>query len=253
MGKKFKISNDGTIYSVNEDGSITKIAHINEDGIIAGLGCKSHIKKQNVGSYWIAIVIFAVIAIVITVLFFDKKSMVSDLLYDNNRYSQQVSQLESENQRFQSDITSLRESKQKAENALSALKSKVGSSYPLIITDIEIGNFYKDGSMETDFGNTIYSSNTMFLKPRIKYYGVDFGNKTLKIKWFKPDGLLSIGNSSPSGFSQSEAHYIYSGSDNTLTMEGWGNENKGFWCSGTYRIDVWYNNTCLKSKTFTIY
>ena len=40
---------------------------------------------------------------------------------------------------------------------------------------------------------------------------------------------------------------------NTYSLNGWGNRNKGHWTSGTYRIEVWYENTCLKSKTFTIY
>lgn len=68
-----------------------------------------------------------------------------------------------------------------------------------------------------------------------------------------PNGTLKTGTSSPYGFSQSEDCFIYSGSDNTYSLNGWGNRNKGHWTSGTYRIEVWYENTCLKSKTFTIY
>ena len=93
----------------------------------------------------------------------------------------------------------------------------------------------------------------MYLQPRIKYYGISSGTKTLKVKWFNPEGSLRTGTSSPYGFSQSDSHYIYSGADNTLTMNGWGNETKGHWKAGTYRIEIWYGNTCLKSKSFTIY
>lgn len=159
-----------------------------------------------------------------------------------------------------SEITTLKSEKQKladakqsVEVALSNLKGKIGMTYPLIISDIEIANVTYDGDIETNYGNTIYSSNTMYLKPRIKYYGISSGYKNLKVKWYNPNGTLKTGTSSPYGFSQSEDCFIYLGSDNTYSLNGWGNRNKGHWTSGTYRIEVWYENTCLKSKTFTIY
>lgn len=159
-----------------------------------------------------------------------------------------------------SEFTTLKSEKQELADAklsvvetLSNLKGKIGMTYPLIISDIEIANVTYDGDIETNYGNTIYSSNTMYLKPRIKYYGIFSGYKNLKVKWYNPNGTLKTGTSSPYGFSQSEDCFIYSGSDNTCSLNGWGNRNKGHWTSGTYRIEVWYENTCLKSKTFTIY
>ena len=92
----------------------------------------------------------------------------------------------------------------------------------------------------------------MFLKPKISYIGLISGTKELKVKWYTHSGYLSRGDSSPYEFSQSNDEYISKG-NNTLTLSGWGNEHKGHWRSGTYRIEIWYENTCLKSKTFTIY
>lgn len=66
----------------------------------------------------------------------------------------------------------------------------------------------------------------MYLKPRIKYYGISSGYKNLKVKWYNPNGTLKTGTSSPYGFSQSEDCFIYSGSDNTYSLNGWGNRNK---------------------------
>jgi hypothetical protein len=105
----------------------------------------------------------------------------------------------------------------------------------------------------TNFGNTIYSSGTMYLQPRIEYTGLTSGTKTLKVKWYNPDGTIRSGTTSPSGFSQSESMYVSRGDNNTYTLNGWGNSAKGNWRSGTYRIEIWYDNTCLKAKTFTIY
>lgn len=135
----------------------------------------------------------------------------------------------------------------------SDLKNKVSNTYPLIITDIEIANVTYDGDIITNYGNSIYESTTMYLQPRIKYTGLCSGTKTIKVKWYNPDGTIHRGTSSPPGFSQSQSMYVYSGDNNTYTLSGWGNSSKGHWRSGTYRIEIWYENTCLKSKTFTIY
>lgn len=129
----------------------------------------------------------------------------------------------------------------------------IKNTFPINITNIEIGNTYHDGSIETKYGSTLYSSNTMYLKPRITYTGINTGSSIkLKIKWYTPNGTLSTGEKSPSGFSQEASLYVYSGS-NTKTLSGWGNKTKGYWSSGTYRIEVWYNDVCIKSKTFRIY
>lgn len=129
----------------------------------------------------------------------------------------------------------------------------IKNTFPINITNIEIGNTYYDGSIETNYGSTIYSSYTMFLKPRITYTGINTGRSiNLKIRWYRPNGTMSSGDSSPSGFSQQESLYVYSGS-NTETLQGWGNKTKGHWGKGTYRIEIWYGNVCLKAKTFTIY
>ena len=93
----------------------------------------------------------------------------------------------------------------------------------------------------------------MYLRPRIKYTGINSGRTiTLKVKWYTPDGRLSTGNSSSNGFSQSESLYVYSGS-NTTTLNGWGNDTKGNWGKGTYRIEIWYEDVCLRAENFTIY
>ena len=90
----------------------------------------------------------------------------------------------------------------------------------------------------------------MYLKPRISYTGLTSGTKTLKVKLYKPDGSLSEG--SYSSYSYSDDVYVYDG-NYSFTLSGWGNSSRGNWSKGTYRIEIWYENTCLKAKTFTIY
>ena len=142
--------------------------------------------------------------------------------------------------------------KDEAEEAKSKINS-IGDTYPMIIKDIKIANTYSNGNIETDYGNTIYSSRTMYLKPKIYYDGIVGGSKTLKVKLYEPNGSLSRGTNSPSGYSYSSSVYLYSDNNNTVILDGWGTDSYWSWSSGTYRIEIWYENTCLKTKTFTIY
>lgn len=155
---------------------------------------------------------------------------------------------EREINRLGSLLTLCKDSLNETKSELASLKN----DFPIRILSIDIANAYSGGKIETDYGYSIYSKNTMYLTPRISYVGVDNGkNVNLKVRWYTPDGSLSVGNSSPNGFSQQQSLYIHSGY-NTITFSGWGNAQKGHWGKGKYRIEIWYNDICLKSKTFII-
>lgn len=248
MPKTYQISNN-VIFSVNDDGSISKFAIISDEGEIRKIGdskATASTTKRRVWGYWVVIVALIAGCVALFSLYNDAEG--------NYRWQQsQTQSAESKLSEANFKISELESEKSSAEEALSMLKQKVGSSYPLIINSIEIANTDYNGNIQTDYGNTIYSSNTMYLMPRISYYGVESGNKTLKVKWYNPNGTIRTGSSSPAGFSQSESCYISSGADNSITLRGWGSTTRGNWVSGNYRIEIWYGNTCLKSKSFTIY
>lgn len=166
------------------------------------------------------------------------------LLLQDNEINRLINDLSTTNSRLSS-----------AQKALSDYKDRVGKHVPFIVTDIEMANNYYDGTHETDFGGTIYSKNTMYLAPRIKYIGLVAGYRNILVKLYRPDGSLSTGTSSsnvPKGYSYSLSSYIYEG-ENTCELSSWGNKNKGHWAKGIYKIEVWYNDMCLKAKSFTIY
>lgn len=174
---------------------------------------------------------------------------ISDNLVKISELRDSISYIEEQNESLEQSKRSLERKNDKLEVQLDAVKYYM----PILIKDIEMGNVYKDGTIETSFGSTIYSSNTMYLKPRIKYEGLNTGEDiTLYVKLFRPNGGMSTGDKSPSGYSYSYNIYVYSG-ENLEELSGWGNENKGNWSSGTYRIEIWYNNVCLRSERFTVY
>lgn len=225
MSRSYQISNN-VIFSVNEDGSISKFAIISENGEITKLGESKPIqRKRRTWGFWVAIIALIAMCIALFCLYNDAES---------NYYSQcgETSYVRRE---------------------LSTLRTEVGKTFPLIIKSIEIANTDYGGDIETDYGETIYSRNTMYLSPRIKYYGVVSGGKTLKVKLYKPNGRLSTGDSSPAGYSFSRDVNIQTGANHSIELSGWGNKDRGHWGRGKYRIEIWYENSCLKSETFTIY
>ena len=123
---------------------------------------------------------------------------------------------------------------------------------PIIITDIKIGNVDNGGNIETEFGEKIHAHNTMFLAPQIHYIGLESGKNNIKVKWFIPNGSMRRLSDAPAGYSSSEDYYFYRGF-NTIEFDGLGNKTKGYWDAGIHRIEIWYNDICLKSKTFEIY
>ena len=123
-----------------------------------------------------------------------------------------------------------------------------------MITDIKIANVYNDGTIETGYGSSIYSSNSMYLRPKITYTGVRDGESiTLYARLYGSSGTLQTGSSSPNGYTFSNSMTISSGGGNTYDLPGWGSSNKGNWSRGSYRYEIWYGNVCLKSKSFTIH
>ena len=120
------------------------------------------------------------------------------------------------------------------------------------IYEILIGNVYKDYKIQTNYGSTIYSSETMYLRPRIRYKSYANRSYTFDVKWIKPDGSISRGDSSPAGYSTSDSYSLSYG-EGTKNLVGWGNETKGHWKAGKYAIEIWCKGTLLKRKEFWIY
>jgi hypothetical protein len=120
------------------------------------------------------------------------------------------------------------------------------------IYSIEIKNESYAGELITGYGEKIYSTKTMILKPKISYKS--YANRDYKfyIKWIKPDGTIRRTNFSPAGYSQSKSCKLSYG-EGTTELAGWGSKTKGYWKEGNYAIEIWCEGTLLKRKEFTIY
>ncbi len=176
----------------------------------------------------------------------DKNSTISEL-------NSTISKKNSEISGLKNDVSELKTQVEQLEEDKKALKSTISKLPPLLITDLKMGIANNDGDTVVEHGSTIYSSSTMYLSPKIYYYGTRSGSITLKTKIFTPSGTMSYNsNVSPEGYTNKTEMYVSEGSNNRI-MTGWGSNSKGYWSSGNYRIEIWYNSTCLYSKSFRIY
>lgn len=165
------------------------------------------------------------------------------LLLQTNEINRLINDLSATNNRLSS-----------AQKELSDYKDKVGKHMPLVINNIELANYTANqGRVISDYGQRIYSNESRWVWFRINYDGIVSGTKNLYYKVYDQNGQLKTCSSSPSGYSWSSDIYIYGDNNNSVVLFGWGADNAGTWSTGTYRIEIWYNDMCLKSKSFTIY
>ena len=129
---------------------------------------------------------------------------------------------------------------------MSAAFKKAMENTPLIVRDIEIWNAGEN------IGDPIYSSNTTFIHHQATFIANDeYSGDSILVKFIAPYGLTK-GTNSPRGYSYKQA-VLYSPYEMCVSgSDGWGNETKGNWSAGSYRIEYWLNNQCIGSKDFTI-
>ncbi|GHT23875.1 hypothetical protein AGMMS4957_16030 [Bacteroidia bacterium] len=241
MRNKFEIGDDGSIFSIGDDGTIHRIGKIDSQGRIDGQK-----PKGKSGWAWFFAILFVVSAFIAKTFYFDiinQINTISQLKSENITLQQQNRE---ENQNLTSKITELTTENKKLQDKINSV-----SNWPLIIKTLQVGNAYYDGSMETDFGETLFSFSSMYLVPQIEYISLR-PKQTITVyqKLYKND-VLTTGTSSPQGYS---AKYdLYLSKEGKTRLMGWGNNTMGNWPAGNYRYEIWYNNMCLKALNFILY
>ncbi len=138
------------------------------------------------------------------------------------------------------------------ESFLEAYKAeKEVSSSSFTIVDIQVANVDKNGKIITNYGEKIYNSNTMYIKPNVKITSKISGEITVFAKFITPSGL-SAGGQSPSGYTLKKEISLTEGKTESIGFSGWGGEKSGHWKTGTYKWEFWYNGECIGSKEFKI-
>ena len=226
------------MFEIQKDGSISKIGSIKESTTSGG-----DATSGGGASVWLWFFFFVavIVAIVLGVKYNNAQGEATryeGMYNDAHEYSDKYYELRSQYDDIRSEYSDFK----------SSLRD-----FPMVISNIEVANVYNDGSFQTSYGNTIYSWYTMFLKPRIRYIGINTGQITLKVRLYNAYGNLTRGTSSPSDCTYETSIYVNSGSNLYESFLGWGGYDQGFWPAGNYRYEFWYGNKCLGVKHFTVY
>ena len=123
---------------------------------------------------------------------------------------------------------------------------------PFVITSVDVANVTYEGSFINNYGSRIYSYQTRYLKPKLYINVKTSGKYTVYTKLYMPNGSLSTGTSSPTGYSYSNTLTLYSWTT-SWELSGWGSNTAGCWSAGKYRWEFWYNGEKIGEKSFTIY
>lgn len=151
-------------------------------------------------------------------------------------------------QEIKTTKNNLREVKKDLEHS-KAILNDLSLYMPISVSNMEIKN------KGEDYGESIYSSRTTYISTKLTVYSLIDGAIDLYIKFYTPYGLSTSSRAgvSPTGYSYKENVSLSKDQSTTIYLSGWGGEKKGHWRSGSYRIEVWYNDVCIKAKSFKIY
>lgn len=122
------------------------------------------------------------------------------------------------------------------------------------IQEVEFANVSANGDIINYYGSTLYSSEIKYLMPRITYNGLldEIKFVTLYYKIIKPDGTLMSRSYSPSGYTYSNSFKVQTGSYNSYEFSSWGNGTNGYFVSGIYKFELWYENNRIYQTTFVV-
>lgn len=156
-------------------------------------------------------------------------------------YKGKLSDEQSLNEGLNEDISKLQKIIDMQTNKL----TQVGNMSPLIVEGISVRD--ADG----DYDAPIYSETSTYIHSKVSMFSLVDGDIELYVKIFSPKGL-SVGDSSPKGFSFSDTISVQKYQSNEVKLKGWGRNEKGRWPPGNYRIELYYQGSCIGSKEFTI-
>lgn len=171
-----------------------------------------------------------------------QNEVISDLRAENASQVELLSNNKLKIQQLESNSDNLNTTLSKRNDEIKELSSV----YPFIITSVDVKN------QGEEYGATIYTRNTTFIYDRINIKSHFTGSVTIYVKFYRPNGELSVNSKSPIGYSYSQQIDLKKGESTYTESTGWGNTNKGFWKQGLYYMEFWYNNMCFYRKSFYI-
>jgi len=134
------------------------------------------------------------------------------------------------------------------------LEDNAAKTAGMKIHSLEFGNVLKDGANVDEHGSVLYASELYYLKPWISYDGLGEQSEgiTFYCRIINPDGTISSGSNSPSGYTYSCSCYVWKWKNTNCTLTGYGNDSGRSYTPGTYGFELWCENLLIYKTTFEV-
>ena len=99
------------------------------------------------------------------------------------------------------------------------------------------------------------ASQLFYIIPKVKYKGLlsdEIMTITIYSKLYDPNGGLLQNNNSPKGYTCSDVVNVRPGNNKSFTLKGFGYDSAGYFISGEYTWEIWYNGKKLRTKKFRV-
>lgn len=242
--KKYHITDDGKIFLVMDDGSVSEIGNVSS---LLDNNKNVEKKKQPKSSKWMWTAMFSWIILIVACITFlvihdTSTDFIRHLNYINHDLEQKLTQVQSELSSKSAELDSIHQQ----------IRTEKQNRIPITVTGVQFANESYYSELIDNYGSTLYSSRICFLKPKISFTGRKSGSYTLTEKLIHPDGSVLHGDSSPENATQSFSINTSPGRNGQTEISSWGWKDPGNYEAGRWTFQIWYDDILIHSTTFDI-
>jgi len=181
--------------------------------------------------------------------YYDKEAELENQITD---YDSETRDLQKESKKKDLEIRELKQQLIQTQTSAANMAKKLA---PIQIRTIEFVNVDYYGNTISTYGSAFKQNQIRYIRPRISFNSqVECGrNINFYAKYIEPNGQVMQGNNSPSGYTFYNDYYVSPDQRNsTMELVGWGNNTKSIYSSGTYKVEIWYNEALIAFDSFNV-
>ncbi len=135
------------------------------------------------------------------------------------------------------------------EHQYSTLKKIVDEQLPILISELQLGSANDTGAILATPGEMLFAEEMRYLKVHMRYIGMQSNEKIeLSLRLYQPDGRM-LHLSATDECTLKTSVPVKNGKTCDFVFPDIFSE----WQIGNYRLEIWYQDRCLKSQFFTLH
>ena len=161
-----------------------------------------------------------------------KESEIRNLQSKNSALTSDVARYKSFESKYNAAVKERDEARHERDQARNSV------ALPVTVKEIQIGNVYSSGNMETSFGEQIKARNSMYIYANITFLRIKYVDTSLSFKVFRGNSVVKDGT------------FSISSSTTAQTVNLGGGSSKGSWSQGSYNVCIYSGDTCIGQYGF---